>query len=531
MIQEFDATTVGLSPFNGERRKHITAAKIAAIAESMKELGQLQAGIVRMRSSPLACDPQYFRIEPELVVGEARLMACRLLDIPFKAEVRDMSDREACAAILAENLDRGQPSPVEEAATYRDMLAAVDSVTGELLFPNVEELARLRGDVERCTATIRNRLLLLQAPADVLRALEEGKVPLRWAERIAREPEAVRDEIARMALRPPGREDVPLTLPELIAMIEEKFRASLKGVAWDLTDESLEGGACVLCENRLASRGGGSAAGSCLNVACFRKKTDEAARKLAANADALGQRVMPLEKAKELLKGYDRDEGLWRLGDELYIAQDERPGHAHTRHFDNGVHPTWGELLEGMEPSWIIVKVGRASPRFFLENALAVQLAEKKRLAQSVPEGEVRPASLFHHEVIGQISAAVKAEIVAGKSNGKIKWPEWAGLFERLRDEFLNDVSADVMVLLMQMAMRNAASTGCLEPVAMAICGRRDADVEAIMTVLDASWSDCPGLVAMALCIVAMDAELFGKGDVGSLVRDLAQELGIPVKE
>ena len=97
-------------------RKQFTDEELAELAASMKQIGQLQPVAVRRTS----VNGRY-----RLVVGERRWRAAQLGDIEhLAAMVWDMDDETAFIAQVAENVNRQDMTPMEEAAAYQRLGAA-----------------------------------------------------------------------------------------------------------------------------------------------------------------------------------------------------------------------------------------------------------------------------------------------------------------------------------------------------------------------------------------------------------------------
>lgn len=131
------------------------------LARSMRELGQLQEIVVR----PLE-DGTY-----EIRAGMRRYLAARMAGIPeLRACVLEDTDLSE-AALIAENVDRTDLTPVEEALYYHKLYVALGEDTDLV----AARLRRPRGHVEA-------RLNLLNGQAEVLTALQAGEISLGVAE-------------------------------------------------------------------------------------------------------------------------------------------------------------------------------------------------------------------------------------------------------------------------------------------------------------------------------------------------------------
>ncbi|MDI6907745.1 MAG: ParB/RepB/Spo0J family partition protein [Thermoanaerobacterales bacterium] len=158
-----------------QARKVFTEEKIAELAASIAEHGLVQPVVVRR------ADDGY-----ELVSGERRWRAYRSLGretIP--AIVREMGDLEATAALLIENIQREDLSPLEEALAFRRLI--------EEFRLTQEDLARRVG---KSRAAIANTLRLLSLPADVQAMLAGGKLSAGHARALA----GVKDAARQVAL-------------------------------------------------------------------------------------------------------------------------------------------------------------------------------------------------------------------------------------------------------------------------------------------------------------------------------------------
>lgn len=136
-------------------------------------------GAVHSSPSPCPCvfpssssAPRY-----QVVAGERRLRAIRdLLNWPTApCIVRELSDEDASAIMLAENTDRVDLNPIEEANAYH------------------KRQTRFAWDIDRIAHTagfspdhVRRRLALLTLTADIQPLVASGNLPLAHAETLAR---------------------------------------------------------------------------------------------------------------------------------------------------------------------------------------------------------------------------------------------------------------------------------------------------------------------------------------------------------
>lgn len=138
-------------------RERFDEEALRELAASIKEKGVFQPVVVRVLSE---VDGTY-----ELVVGERRLRACKLISketIP--AIVRDISPIESREISLIENLQRDDLTLMEEA---RSLLGLVEQH---------EVLQTVADKIGKSITYVTRRLALLALPAEIQAMLDEGKI-------------------------------------------------------------------------------------------------------------------------------------------------------------------------------------------------------------------------------------------------------------------------------------------------------------------------------------------------------------------
>ena len=136
------------------------------LADSIKAQGVVQPIVVR----PLSATPGHY----ELVAGERRWRATQLAglqDIP--AIVRDITDQEAMAVALIENIQRQELNPIEEAK-------ALERLVEEFGLTHQEAADA----VGRSRVSVSNLLRLLTLSTDVRQLLEDGRLEMGHARAI-----------------------------------------------------------------------------------------------------------------------------------------------------------------------------------------------------------------------------------------------------------------------------------------------------------------------------------------------------------
>lgn len=145
-----------IEPDRGQPRKTFDPAAMAELENSIREYGVLQPLLVRPMS-----DGSY-----RIVAGERRWRAARaagLTEVPVV--IRSLTDEEACAIALIENLQREDLDPLEEAEGIQRLIQ-------EFGFTQAEAAERL----SKSRPAITNSLRLLELPPEAREALSAGKI-------------------------------------------------------------------------------------------------------------------------------------------------------------------------------------------------------------------------------------------------------------------------------------------------------------------------------------------------------------------
>ena len=178
-VHELGLDSIRQSPF--QPRKDFSEEELQELASSMKSTGLLQPITVRRLPGGLTF---------ELIAGERRLRAARLLDWPrIQAIVRDADDQMAMSMALVENLQRSDLNPIEEAEGY-ERLAGTFNI-------GQQELADLVG---KSRPTIANSLRLLKLPQDVIDLLRSGRLSAGHARPLLSLPPAEASKLAQEAV-------------------------------------------------------------------------------------------------------------------------------------------------------------------------------------------------------------------------------------------------------------------------------------------------------------------------------------------
>jgi ParB family chromosome partitioning protein len=169
-------TTIGLQelpvasirPNTHQPREHFDEEALAALAESIREVGVLQPVLVREAGEGF-----------ELIAGERRWRAARRVGLQtIPAIVRHADDASSLQQAIVENVQRESLNPLEEAAAYQQLIEDF-----ELTHDDVA--AR----VGKSRATITNILRLLQLPPTIQRYLQEGTLRMGHARALLATPD------------------------------------------------------------------------------------------------------------------------------------------------------------------------------------------------------------------------------------------------------------------------------------------------------------------------------------------------------
>ena len=225
-VQPLAITALVPSPL--QPRRHFGPEALADLVASIRAQGIIQPLVVR----PSAGKPAAY----ESIAGERRWRAAQqagLAEVP--AVVRNISDRDALAIALVENLQREDLSPIEEAEAYRRLI--------EEYTLTQEAVAEVIG---KSRAQITNTLRLLRLPPEVREMLASGLLsaghgralvgaldPEELAHRIVRQGLTVRQAEQMAKLPPPGPRAKPVKDPNVRAVERELaerlgLRATLK---------------------------------------------------------------------------------------------------------------------------------------------------------------------------------------------------------------------------------------------------------------------------------------------------------------
>jgi len=153
-----------LRPGRYQPRLQLREESLAELAESIREQGVLQPLIVRATTGSDA-------VGYEIVAGERRWRAARLAGLAtVPVIVRELTDQEALAVALIENLQREDLNPIDQAQSMSRLVAEFGMTH--------EQIAKALG---RSRASVSNFLRLLELADDVKTAMVDGKLDMGHA--------------------------------------------------------------------------------------------------------------------------------------------------------------------------------------------------------------------------------------------------------------------------------------------------------------------------------------------------------------
>lgn len=144
-------------------RSDFNSEALQELADSIKAQGVVQPVVVR----PLSSRPGYY----ELIAGERRWRAAQLAELhEIPAVIRDVSDQQAMAMGLIENIQRQELNPIEEAIALKRLI--------DEFALTQQEAAEAVG---RSRVSVANLLRLLTLEPEVKSMLELGELEMGHA--------------------------------------------------------------------------------------------------------------------------------------------------------------------------------------------------------------------------------------------------------------------------------------------------------------------------------------------------------------
>jgi ParB family chromosome partitioning protein len=175
-----DIPIADIRPNPQQPREHFDEEALAALADSIREVGVLQPVLVRATE-----DGSY-----ELIAGERRWRASRRVGLQtVPAIIRVADDTTMLQHAIVENVQREELNPLEEAAAYQQLIED---------FSLTHDEVALR--VGKSRVTITNTLRLLQLPPSIQRYVKDGSLRMGHARALLGTPDrAFQEQLAKRA--------------------------------------------------------------------------------------------------------------------------------------------------------------------------------------------------------------------------------------------------------------------------------------------------------------------------------------------
>lgn len=237
MISNYQSWDINLVIPTPDNSRHIdpNSPKIMEMIVSMREVGQLQAGVGR----PHPTREGYI----DLRAGACRYTAAKLAGLKtFDVNVLQLTDAEAMRVTVLENLQRSDLKPLEEARGIANLVK---------VGATIESIAN---DCGKSTGWVRRRMQLLELTPWWQKAAEKYQLIPRVLELIARYPRETQDDLQQefhadwqMAELSRGQSGVHVLQRHL-----SRLKLDLKAAPWRLDDDALvpKCGACSVCKKR-----------------------------------------------------------------------------------------------------------------------------------------------------------------------------------------------------------------------------------------------------------------------------------------
>jgi ParB/RepB/Spo0J family partition protein len=225
-----------LTPTPDNKRRSITQSSVESLAKSLTREGVLQPIVVRAHPEK---DGWY-----EIRAGERRWRAAKLAGLThIPAFIRSLDDESALSVTIAENLQRQDLHPLEEAATIQQAFdRGYDAkAVAARLGKSVVYIAR-RASLTRLCTDWRDEVLKPDTDA--------SRFSVAHLELVARLPEETQRILAENGFHRVFARGFP-TVAELRRVIDGGLQ-SLRAMPWSLEDDTLDpkAGACLNCPKR-----------------------------------------------------------------------------------------------------------------------------------------------------------------------------------------------------------------------------------------------------------------------------------------
>ena len=212
-----------IQPGPSQPRRTMQPQPLEELAASIRANGVIQPIVVRRRAA--GAGPAY-----EIVAGERRWQAAQLAGLQeIPVVIRDLSDQEAVAVALIENIQREELTPAEEARALKRLLAEFSLTHDQVATAvgrsraAVSNLIRLL-DLPDAVVALLDSKALSMGHARALLGLEVDAERVRLAHLAVEQGWSVRDTEARVRQMLKGEGRAPAPKPPLLSVVSDVLR-------------------------------------------------------------------------------------------------------------------------------------------------------------------------------------------------------------------------------------------------------------------------------------------------------------------
>lgn len=274
-------------------RKHYDESKLMELADSIKQVGLMQAVLVRP-----AANGTY-----QLIYGERRLRACKLLAFKeIKAEIANLPDEQVLEVQAIENLQRADIHPLDEALGY-----------GQLAKEYKYDCATIGAKVGKSSAYIAQRLQLTNLIPEFKTAFKEESILTGHAMELARLTENQQQQLVNYVLdehdyhafideKKKKKFFLTKTVDDLKEHIRMQFHLEIKTAPFNTSDDTLIENvpSCINCPKRTGFNqdlfNDIKNKDTCTDPACFKAKVDKNFKNVTKSLRKNGETYVKIKK-------------------------------------------------------------------------------------------------------------------------------------------------------------------------------------------------------------------------------------------
>lgn len=273
-----------LNPSPTNPRKEL--GDLTELAQSIKLHGILEPVLARRLSDGSL----------ELMAGHRRRGACELAGLEAIPTLirQDVTDDQVLDIQLAENIDRNDLTPLEEAEAY------------QLRLDRGQTVAHIADTIGRPRAYIVKRLSLLALDATARKALGEGRITLGAAQVLCRVPGKLQAEATRNLLTAGADEHMVVSERFALDFVQRDYMLRLADAPFDRASADLVKDAppCLSCPKRTGNQAelfdDVKSPDVCTDPGCYRRKLSAHWKIVSKQARTEGRKVLTKEEARQV---------------------------------------------------------------------------------------------------------------------------------------------------------------------------------------------------------------------------------------